>query len=66
MSKLSLLMLTTLFNNYIQHTQGRRDWELKGIDIKKEYNLIKQKKSGLSRALRERVIELYKKENTDK
>ena len=36
-----------------------RENELKGVDITREYHLIQQKKSGLSRRLRERVVAIY-------
>jgi len=44
-------------------THGRRNYEdpLKGIDIVKEYQLIQQKKSALSRRLRDEVVRKYNK-----
>ena len=33
----------------------------KGVDIEAEYNLIQQKKSRLSRSLRDRVVFIYEK-----
>jgi hypothetical protein len=35
--------------------------DLDGIDIEKEYNLIKQKKSNYSRSIRDRIVYQYER-----
>ena len=46
------------------YSQGYRD-RLEGVDIDAEYELIKQKKSSLPRALRDRIV-VMKAHETDK
>ena len=51
-------LLSSVFGIPFLHTKD----ELDEIDIDKEYQLIKQKKSGLSSNLRYRVVKRYEKQ----
>ena len=51
------LIMAAMFGNCLPKNKD----DLDGIDIEKEYELIKQKKSGLSRRLRDRVVSRYEK-----
>jgi len=65
MNKLSAYMMlaAAMMENSMERSIRRRPDELNGIDIEREYHLIQQKKSRLSKRLRDRVIYLYNKES---
>lgn len=63
MMALTYGMLASAFNGsdvFGMPAHARRD-ELEGVDIEREYNLIKQKKSGLSKRLRDMVVYRYER-----
>lgn len=63
MTALAYGMLASAFNgdDIFRMPACYRRNELEGIDIEREYHLIKQKKSGLSRRLRDMVIYRYER-----
>ena len=64
MIKRKSLTLRALFNQLgidIRLKSFRYDDDLKGVNIQQEYKLIQDKKSGLSRRLREEVVRRYER-----
>ena len=64
MIKRKSLTLRGLFNQLgidIRLKPSRYDNELKGVNISHEYKLIQDKKSGLSRRLREEVVRRFER-----
>ena len=72
-SKLNPLLLammygmgTSLFRNKPQEDELSQYFRIYNTTLEKEYNLIQQKKSGLSTRLRNEVIYMYEKTQEDK